>query len=448
MAHDARERDAQLPGLLVSARRGAGPQSDDIALPGGLHLASKARGMVENAQPSRVSRRRPISRRLSEDELAEWIDRTVQFDGDDTMNRVRDHARQLAPALGVREESFAHLDQLVGVALNTRDAKSTPRILAARRSGRPFDPVRVERFDVLAKALRSSAPQSRLSNDGKYLPFYEAYFSNFIEGTEFTVDEAEGIIYRGFEPEGRPADAHDIIGTYKIVSDSVEMSRVATSPDEFMDLLRSRHAEIMASRPEKLPGQFKTSKNQAGNTIFVHPDLVVGTLTEGFARIESLDSPWERAVMSMFVTSDVHPFADGNGRIARLTMNTELVAGHECRIIVPTGFRDDYLGGLRRLSREDEPGVYIKSMRFAQDWTSGIEFDSLDAAEVQMMALNAFEAEGGLPLRMPDSVLMEGGLAFAGENLAETSLNGWVESYSRRDGTLVRGHRRNLRRRR
>ena len=446
LAHDARDRDVQLPGMLVSARRGAPPQSDDVPLPGGLHLASKSRGMIENSEPSRTSRRRSVSRRLSEDELAGWIDSTIQYDGADALNKIRDRSRQIASVLGVRDTSVSKLDHLIGVAQSTRPATSAPRVLAARHSGRPYDPTRVERFDTLAKALRLATPQSRRSNDGEYLSFYEAYFSNFIEGTEFTVDEASDIVYQGFEPEGRPADAHDIIGTYRIVHDVDEMSRIAQSPDEFMDLLRARHATIMAQRPEKLPGQFKTSNNQAGNTIFVHPDLVVGTLTEGFSRIEAMDSPWERSVMSMFVISEVHPFADGNGRMARVTMNTELVAGHECRIIVPTGFRDDYLAGLRRLSREDDPGVYIKAMRFVHDWTSGIDFRGFETARTQMTDLNAFESEYGRPLQMPSSVLMDFSVAAFDANPTRLS-TGWVAPYKRLDGTEVRGHRRNRGRR-
>ena len=36
--------------------------------------------------------------------------------------------------------------------------------------------------------------------DGPALPFFEAYFSNFIEGTEFAVDEAAEIVFKGHIP--------------------------------------------------------------------------------------------------------------------------------------------------------------------------------------------------------------------------------------------------------
>jgi hypothetical protein len=43
----------------------------------------------------------------------------------------------------------------------------------------------------------------------------------------------------------------------------------------------------------------------------------------------------------MFLVAEVRPFTDGNGRVGREMMNAELVAGHQAKIIVPTGFRSD-----------------------------------------------------------------------------------------------------------
>jgi hypothetical protein len=40
-------------------------------------------------------------------------------------------------------------------------------------------------------------------DDGLALPFFEAYFSNFIEGTEFAVDEAAAIIFENRIPKNR-----------------------------------------------------------------------------------------------------------------------------------------------------------------------------------------------------------------------------------------------------
>lgn len=55
-------------------------------------------------------------------------------------------------------------------------------------------------------------------------------------------------------------------------------------------------------------------------------------------------------------------------------MNAELVSAGQSRIIVPTVCRDDYLGALRRLSRQDDGSVLIKALRYGQDYTSQIDY--------------------------------------------------------------------------
>ncbi len=71
------------------------------------------------------------------------------------------------------------------------------------------------------------------------LPFHEAHFSNFIEGTEFTLDEAAHIVFEHTVPGDRPADAHDVLGTYQIAATASEMRRTPYSGREFLELLRS-----------------------------------------------------------------------------------------------------------------------------------------------------------------------------------------------------------------
>ena len=67
------------------------------------------------------------------------------------------------------------------------------------------------------------------------------------------------------------------------------------------------------------------------------PDIFKSSFQETFVR--ALGEPFQRAVFMMLLVSEVHPFADGNGRIARVMMNAELVGAAEERIIIPTAFR-------------------------------------------------------------------------------------------------------------
>lgn len=394
LAHDARDREIELPGLTVSARRGAGPLDSDASLPGGLYQASKGRALAENTRASRA-RRRQVARTLSEAELGDWVDRLCQIDGDERLAQYRMQAEAVATAVGATPAGMDLLSRTVGVALGTKQAATGSRALAARAARLPYDHDRLRQFDQLITALRASSPQNRPVLDAqadryRHLPFFEAYFSNFIEGTEFEIDEAVAIVYDGEEIPGRADDSHDLLGTYRIVSDLDEMSTLASSPGDFLQLLRSRHTTILAGRPDKNPGNFKERDNRAGSTSFVTHGLVAGTLTAGWQRVGELDTAFERATYMMFLVSEVHPFDDGNGRLARVMMNAELVACGQSRIIIPTVYRDDYVDALRRLSRQDDPSVLIKALRHGQDYTSQIDFTDRDAAIAQLAETNAF----------------------------------------------------------
>lgn len=403
LAREGRARAVELPGLSIRARAGAPPQPGDICLPDGLYFASVGRALAENSVPSR-SRAGRQRRTLDDRELGDWIDHLCRRDGDAGLLRARQLAEDLAPALGISAQHLARVRTLVGVAVGTKQAETSSAALTARRTGRPIDQGRVARFELLVDGLRASAPQSRPAgrgDDDKYLPFAEAYFSNFIEGTEFGFDEAARIVFDGDIPADRPADAHDVLGTYRLLADTEEMRVTGDTEEEFEELLRRRHASIMEGRPDKRPGEFKVMANRAGATQFVDPELVPGTLAAGWRLRDLLDTPWERAVYVAFVIAEVHPFDDGNGRTARAMMSAELDAGGERRIIVPTVFRTDYLDGLRMLSRQDQPRVFIKAMRYAHDFTASLDYSDYAIMKGQLEEANAFnEPESGDRLKI------------------------------------------------
>ena len=62
-----RSRPLELPGVIVRPRTGPGPLLGDTPLPNGLHLASRARTMLESLS-------RPGGRRLDRTEIEHWID--------------------------------------------------------------------------------------------------------------------------------------------------------------------------------------------------------------------------------------------------------------------------------------------------------------------------------------------------------------------------------------
>jgi Fic family protein len=138
---------------------------------------------------------------------------------------------------------------------------------------------------------------------------------------------------------------------------------------------------------------------------------VEGTLQEAFDIYQRLISPFARAVFQMFLVSEVHPFDDGNGRIARVMMNAELVSAAEQRIIIPQVYRNNYLMGLRALSVNRRADALIATLDFAQRYTAAIDYSSFEGARVTLERTNAFrdpaEADtAGMRLLLPEPQLL------------------------------------------
>ena len=158
----------------------------------------------------------------------------------------------------------------------------------------------------------------------------------------------------------------------------------------------------MAGRPEERPGQWKETENMAGTTVFVHPDLVEGTLRKGFEIVRALADPFHRAVAMMFVLSEVHPFGDGNGRVARAFMNAEVLAAGQPRILVPIIVRDEYITGLRAMTREAYVPTLIEVLSFGQRVTERVDFASYNGALTALRAANCLEEpRPGVRPRLP-----------------------------------------------
>ncbi|NED98602.1 Fic family protein [Phytoactinopolyspora halotolerans] len=407
-----RVRPLGLPGLTVVPRRGPGPLSSDVPLGDGLWLSSEGRALVDNLGPSRSRGARP-PRTLSTRELHDWIARLVSARRPEQIERIVEQAKEAADAIG-RVHRVGEVRKLIAAADGGATVTTESPALSAAQAGRGYDVVRVSQLEMLADHLTSRPPRPRPVTGEhvarqRFLPFYEAYFSNFIEGTEFTVDEAAMIALQGQDLPSRPADAHDMRGTYELVVDDAEMTRELRSVDEYLDALRERHARIMGGRPDVRPGEWKDRRNQAGATVFVEPALVTGTLAAGREIVGRLDDPFARALYAVYLIGIVHPFDDGNGRLARVMMNNELVAAGECRIIVPTVFRYEYLAALGAMSDGGYPQALISVLDFAQRYTYQIDFSTVGTAHEMLERTHAFTdpqiaSEQGIRLTLPSSL--------------------------------------------
>ncbi|WP_184547872.1 Fic family protein [Mucilaginibacter sp. FT3.2] len=393
-------RKVNLPGITLNILIGPGPVEGDNQFARDLFVSQQERAVLENFQESRKPG--PQSKTLTLPEIEEKLEQIIRVKGEEGLNAFRDKARQIALKTGMEKE-FEKLNRLISALLTTKPSKALVSPVAiARAHGQPYDKARIDLLEKLFITLQQQEfaimPEPNTTPQAfRNFGFYEAYFSNYIEGTKFEVEEAKQIIETGKPMKARDEDSHDILGTYRIVSSRTEMQSTPETPEEMLDILQYRHKILLSARESKKPGEFKDQNNRAGDTYFVDFQLVRGTLIRGFDYYRVLKDPFSKAAYMMFLVSEVHPFNDGNGRIARVMMNAELVKEAQCKIIIPNVFRIDYLGALRKFSRQQEPEVYIRMLQRAQLFSATIKGDSMDDMQHILTQSNAFsESEGDI----------------------------------------------------
>ena len=375
-----------LPGITVHLLQGQGPVEGDSPFMQGLFVASRARAVLENLQPAQARSTKCWPR----EEIEWYLDEIARVQGDAELVRLCDHAWRIAPVLKLGAE-YEALDALISGILAGRAASLVPEAMHSPTADAPYDAHRLALFTTLYTALRKAElpvrPMPALTPEGlQNLAFFEAYFSNYSEGPEFMVEAAADIVFRGRRLPPHLADAHDILGTYQVVSNRQEMSRVPDSVDEFIAILMSRHAQLLAAHLEQQPGRFKQQESH----VFVEPELVVGTLVKGFESYLALDDPFARAIYMMLLVTEVHPYAHGNGRMARAMMNAELAHSERCPVIIPAVYEEEYQRALRTLTHEGDADPYIQMLDRAQEYTAQIDFNDYEMACAQFRESGAF----------------------------------------------------------
>ena len=360
ITHGRRSHTHELPGISLRVWAGQPAQEGDTQLGTGLSMASRPRALLENLTDSR-SRKAAERKTLDREAVEAWLDRLCRIHGPDELRRLLAAAEAIAPSLHLDDE--ATLARRIITSLVDGDESGVTSPLARARARRePYDPDRLGLFTRLATRLAvESFPvlAERPPAERRLHAFWESYFSNYIEGTIFTVEEAFEIVFDQKLPAARPKDAHDILSTLHLCTDEHNRREVSQDAADFLRLLEVRHARLMHDRLDIGPGRFKETANRVGTREFVRPELVRGTLRQAFAVGRHLAQPIARGAYLMFVVAEVHPFNDGNGRLARLFLNAELTAGGWGRLIVPTSLRTDYLTCLEALTIGGNPEPYM-----------------------------------------------------------------------------------------
>ena len=241
----------------------------------------------------------------------------------------------------------------------------------------------LERIDRLKRELDAlrPLPPDAVARVGQKLRIESNYHSNAIEGNSLTLGETRSLILHGLTAHGKPMRDHlDIQGhndAVKAVEDAVGEERGLTET-----FIRQLHAillkepyEVDAETPDGRAvkhrieiGAYKTAPNNVRTSTreiyyFTPPEQVKPAMSDLMDWYRARDAEGEHPVILAaafhyrFVR--IHPFDDGNGRMARLLMNMILIGRGYTVAIVRREDRDRYIQELEQADKTEDLAQFI-----------------------------------------------------------------------------------------
>lgn len=246
------------------------------------------------------------------------------------------------------------------------------------------------------------------------------YHSSNIEGNSLTYGETKTFILHGLTAEGKPLKDHlEIKGHNEVLLAIEEFTRGEHPLTEHA--IKSLHQVILGKEPYQIPaqtpeglpthrwvtpGRYKTAPNHVrtatGETFFFSSPEETPFHMEELMRwydkeIEIRDlPPLILAATFHYRFIRIHPFDDGNGRVARILMNIILMMHGYPPAIIRTEDKENYYRALRQADGgEIEPFIeyvgmqLLRSMEIYQREAMGEEIEEEDDIDKQIAMFKA-----------------------------------------------------------
>jgi len=160
----------------------------------------------------------------------------------------------------------------------------------------------------------------------KYYDVELTYSSNAIEGNQLTARETAEVIEHGVTIAGKRLRDHlEALDHYEAVQWMRDLAARADPLGE--NVVTELHRRIVARSQPEIAGVYSSLPRRivGSNVVFPNP-AKVPDLMAGFGRwLESVEPSVATALDAHLRLVSIHPFSDGNGRVARLLMNLLLL---------------------------------------------------------------------------------------------------------------------------
>lgn len=204
------------------------------------------------------------------------------------------------------------------------------------------------------------------------------YTSNAIEGNTLTLRETAELIEHGITVGGKPLRDHlEAIDHYEAVLWMRELA-AKTIPITEHTVCELHRRIVSRSQPE-IGGMYSTLPRRIAGSPVVFPNAVkIPELMRVYGEwISQATSEPATSFDAHYRLVAIHPFADGNGRTARLVMNVLLLRGGYPPVAVRPEDRKAYLDTLEHASMKEDLTPFQTFMHQRLDATLGEYLNAL-----------------------------------------------------------------------
>ncbi len=184
------------------------------------------------------------------------------------------------------------------------------------------------------------------------------FSSNALEGNSLTESETKVVIEDGLTIEGKPLrDVYEAVGHAKAYDHIYQLAAHKTLEEADILLL---HRLFYQQIDDGQAGRYRSVAVFISGSRYpvTAPNKIAAEMkkfVEWFNKKEAKTHPVEFAALVHQKFVFIHPFIDGNGRVARLLMNLSLLRNEYNIALIPAILRHEYIAALERAHTDDRP---------------------------------------------------------------------------------------------
>ncbi len=222
----------------------------------------------------------------------------------------------------------------------------------------------LEKIDGLKRQIDSFRPLSAetLKSLREYYRIGLTWSSNALEGNTLTESETKVVIEDGITIGGKPLRDHlEASGHARAFE---YMYTLVTSNEIFENDITTLHQLFYGKIDETNAGKYRNSQVFLSGSRYPLPSpekipVLMRDLINGINENRKNEHPVIAAARAHKDFVFIHPFVDGNGRVARLLMNLVLLQHSYTIALIPPVKRAEYIASLEEAHEKDESFITL-----------------------------------------------------------------------------------------